>query len=213
MELARANVVRSLATSASPAVLSSFGKDSLLLLWLVRQIRPDTPVIWFRTGQDERFAKSVIRDWQLTTFSWAPAAVYAVASNGRRALVHEYGLGESRFPVLSDLSAAGPCAARQFTERLPTLYLPFDRLLIGYKDSDAHWAKGEARLFGPDTQFGQAVVEAPIRHLTDAQVMGAIMDNHIPYQPVDDELALCTSCLATVPLTEFRSRFNLTEES
>lgn len=193
--------------------MSSFGKDSMLLLWLVRQVRPDTPVIWLRTGQDERFAKGVIRTWGLTAFSWAPAAVYAVSGGPYRTLVHEYGLGESRFPVLIDLEGQGPCAAQRFAHRRPSLYLPFDTLLVGYKDTDTHWLKGDAKLFDEETQFGRARVVAPIRHMTDEQVRAALKDYAIPYQPVKDQLALCTHCVDTIPAAQFRSRFNLTEES
>lgn len=212
LDQARTNVAQALATSASPAVLSSFGKDSMLLLWLVRQVRPDTPVLWFRTGQDETFAKGVIRTWNLTAFSWAPAAVYAVSGGPYRTLVHEYGIGQSRFPVLVDLEGQGPCASQVFAQRTPTLYLPFDTLLVGYKDTDSHWLKGDSQLFGPDTQFGRARVVAPIRHMTDAQVMAAIMANRIPHEPAPDTLALCTDCIDTIPAAQFRSRFSLTEE-
>ena len=212
LDRARLNVSLALSASASLAVLSSFGKDSMLLLWLVRQIRPDTPVLWFRTGQDERFAKRVIREWNLTTFSWAPADIYVVAENGNRTLVHEYGVGNSRLPVLIDLLPGGPCATDQFAQRTPTLYLPFDTLLVGWKDSDTHWLKGEGKLAEDGFKLDRAALTAPIRHLTDAQVMGAIMDNHIPYEPVEDQLALCTDCITTMPVAEFRSRFSLTEE-
>lgn len=212
LDQARTNVTQALTASASPAVLSSFGKDSMLLLWLVRQTRPHTPVIWFRTGQDERFARQVMRTWGLTTFSWAPAEVYEVADGPNRTLVHEYGIGDSRFPVLIDLEGQGPCAATRFASRTPSLYLPFDTLLVGYKDTDTHWLKGDSKLFGEETRFDRAKVIAPIRHMTDAQVMAAIIDNHIPYEPVLDTLTLCTRCVDTVPAAEFRSRFNLTEE-
>lgn len=212
MDQARQKVQKALTRSISPVVLSSFGKDSMLLLALVREVRPDTPVVWFRTGQDERFAKKVIREWDLTAFSWAPADVYVVEKGDNRTLVHEYGIGACRFPVLIDLDGSnGPCAVDRFPVRVPSLYLPFDTLLVGYKDSDQHWLKGNSKLFADNTFFDRTEVVAPLRHMTDEAVRSAIVDHHIPFEPTPDELTLCTHCVSTMPLQEFRSRFSLTE--
>lgn len=212
MDHARRKVAEVLARSASPAVLSSFGKDSILLLWLVKQVRPNTPVIWFRTGQDERFARQVIRDWDLTAFGWAPADVYTLQQNGQRTLIHEYAIGTDRLPVLIDLDGSnGPCATDKFPFRTPAMYLPFDTLLVGWKDTDTHWAKGDAPLAEDGFRLGASQVVAPLRHMTDAAVRSAIIDHRIPFEPTPDELELCTECVSTMPLPEFRSRFNLKE--
>src|SRR5689334_11212119 len=128
MDQAAKMVEEALTGSQAPAVLSSFGKDSLLLLWLARQHHPDIPVIWFRTGQDERHPRRIIRDWGLTAFSWAPAAMYVLEDGERRTLVHEYGFGPHRLPVLTDLLPGTLCAAERFAIRPTTLYLPFDTL-------------------------------------------------------------------------------------
>lgn len=54
-----------------PYVSCSFGKDSMVMLWLVRQIDPDVPVIWFDGGKfDEHpetaaFVERVRADWSL----------------------------------------------------------------------------------------------------------------------------------------------------
>lgn len=213
MDHALAKVRETIATSRAPAVLSSFGKDSMLLLWLIREVfTGDLPVIWWRTGHNERFGRRMVREWNLTVFRWAPAEVYVLGDCGPRTLVHEYGINGTRLPVLIDLEeGSGPCAADKFNLRTPNVNLPFDTLLMGYKDSDSHWVKGDAELFG-DINLGPAKVVAPLRHLTDEQVRAAIAENRIPYEPVPDDLVLCTRCVSTLPLPTFRSRFNLTEE-
>ena len=213
MDQARKNVVAALARSQSPAVLSSFGKDSMLLLWLVRQIRPTTPVIWFRTGHDESFGRRIVREWDLTVFRWWPAEVYTLQQDGHRTLVHEYAIGNDRLPLLIDLDGPGPCAADVFRTGTPAMYLPFDTLLVGWKDTDAHWVKGGGKLAEDGFRLGRSQVVAPIRHMTDEAVRAAIIDHKIPFEPTPDELSLCTECVSTVPVREFRSRFNLYEEA
>lgn len=213
LDRARLNVAMALGLNSSPAVLSSFGKDSMLLLWLVRDVRPDTPVIWFRTGLDESFGRRMVREWNLTVFRWEPAEVYLLRSGLQRTLVTEYSIGADRLPLLTDLDGhRGPCAAKKFADRTPALFLPFDTLLVGWKDSDTHWVKGDAPLAKDGFMLGSAQVIAPLRHMTDSAVRSAIVDHEIPFEPAPDELALCTECIATMPLPLFRSRFNLTTE-
>lgn len=199
IEQAAQNVRDALATAQCPAVLSSFGKDSVLLLNLVREVRSDFTVLWFRTGQSEHFARRIIREWRLTVYSWAPSDVYLLANNGDRTLVHEYSFGEHRLPVLIDLAAGNSCALTKFTDRTPQLFLPFDVILTGYKDCDEHWVKGNSPLFQEGTTVGHARMFAPLRHLSDEQVRAAIFDRKIPFEPTPDELPLCTSCMTAGP--------------
>lgn len=210
MDHAQQRVADILAHSASPAVLSSFGKDSMLLLWLVRQIRPATPVLWLQDGQPEYFARQVIREWDLTVFRWHPAEVYKLTNAEQTTLALEFGFGDQRLPLLIDTRPGPTCAVEKFAIRTPTLYLPFDSLLVGWKDCDTHWVKGDGKLAEDGFELGRSCLYAPIRHMTDAQVKAAIADHNIPYVPVDDELALCTSCVDRRPVEAFRSRFNLT---
>lgn len=192
---ARLNIRAALATAASPAVLCSFGKDSMLLLALCREVSPYIPVLWYRTGQDERFAKQIIRDWGLTAFSPAPSDVYLLTNGNERAIVHEYSWGGETLPMVSDLAPGERCSLTAYPDRTRPLFWPFDLVLVGYKDSDTHWTKGDAPLFQEGTTVGKAIYLAPIRHMSDTQVLAAIHDLEIPYRPVEDSLPLCTECM------------------
>lgn len=140
--------------------------------------------------------------------------MYVLVEGKKRTLIHEYAMGRSRLPVLTDLKGTdGPCAVDRFRLGTPTLHLPFDTLLVGWKDTDTHWVKGNAPLAEDGFMLDQSQVIAPLRHMTDSAVRSAIIDHKIPFEPTPDELALCTDCIAKVPLPEFRSRFNLEEEN
>lgn len=199
MDRARQNIREALNTAQCPAVMSSFGKDSLLLLTLVREQRTDIPVLWFKAAtnsEQQRFARQIIREWNLVVYSYYPADVYLLTDNDNASLIQEYSFGDSRLPVVSDITVGETCSITAIPQRTPQLFLPFDLILTGYKDSDEHWLKGGAELFPPDYKLGRAKICAPIRHLTDAQVREAIYNLGVPYQEIDDSLTLCTRCMS-----------------
>ncbi len=201
MERARQNIKEVLDQAKSAAVLSSFGKDSLLLLSLVREFDTHIPVLWFRRAVNAaqvKFARTVIRAWDLEVYSYEPADVYLLAQNGDRSLIQEYSFGTDRLPVVVDLAEDGPCSLEPPEYgRTPLLNLPFDALLVGYKDSDTHWLKGDAKLFGDDYRLGGAKVTAPIRHLSDDTVRAAMHQLPFKYGELDDRIALCTACMTS----------------
>jgi 3'-phosphoadenosine 5'-phosphosulfate sulfotransferase (PAPS reductase)/FAD synthetase len=231
MDTARQTIRTALATAQSPAVLCSFGKDSMLVLALVRELRPDTPVIWFRTGTDERFAKRVIREWGLTAYSPSPADVYLLTDGQEQTIIHEYAFGGARLPVVVDLADGEICSLTRFPRRTPTMVYPFDVVFTGYKDCDTHWLKGDASMFAGNQRLDRAQIITPIRHMTDEQVRAALQDLRIPIETSADELPLCTHCMTAGPgevycperggfiqaseweadrsLTAFRDRFQL----
>lgn len=204
LKKAREIVREVLGAAEHPAVLSSFGKDSMLLLSLVREVK-NIPVIWFRP-QDERFAKKIILDWDLEVWSWEPSDVYVLPNIEGLSLIREQAFGNHRFPVVVDIEEGEQCMADVFPQRTPELFPHFDVLLIGYKDSDLHWTLGGSGFCPPDGwQLGKSKVFAPLRHLTDEQIWQAIREKEIPYD-VDrydhqgsdpDSVQACTRCLTS----------------
>lgn len=192
MKLARQKVYDAVAASKQLAVMSSFGKDSMLLLALVRELTTDFTTIWLRTGQPEAFAKRIILDWDLTAYSWHPADVYMLSPT---TMIHEYAFGTDRWPMVLDLAPGTTCSLNRFPNRTPQLFMPFDLILWGAKDSDHHAVKGNTPLKGDGFMAGHAKVVAPLRHMSDDAVRAALLELKIPYKQVDDELPLCTQCM------------------
>lgn len=177
-------------------MLSSFGKDSLLMLALAREVRKDFAVIWFRNGLDETFARWLIKEWKLTVFSWLPADAYILISpEGEQVMIGEYSFGNDLMPMLTDLSEGTKCSLKLLEERTPQLYPPFDLILWGAKDADRHWIKGDGVFKEDGFMLGRARVIAPLRHMTDDQVRAALLDMKVPYSMTSDELPLCTACM------------------
>lgn len=207
MEQARRKIRDALSGAESPAVLTSFGKDSALLLRLAREVRPDIVAVWFRAGllpEQERFAKSRILAKDLEVWSWQPSDVYVLPNGEGLTLVREQAFGEQRFPVLADVEDGEGCVFDFPKERTPALYPHFDRLLIGYKDTDSHEVLGGTGFCPEDGwQLGRARVFAPLRHLSDADVWAAIKALGVEYDEErydrggadPDTYRACSECL------------------
>lgn len=228
MKTARKQIANALEHAKHPVVLSSFGKDSMLLLALVREIR-NVPVLWFRPGFDEAFARTVIRDWDLTVVSYPPADIYALQDGNNTTLIHEYAFGADRLPLAVDVAPGTKCSLRN-SQRLPTMHAPWDLILTGYKDCDSHWlVRNTPPLFRDVTLAGARVV-TPLSHLSDDAVIDALNSMHLSFT-INDELPICTACYTstaaavhcpdtngpisvaswdrTAALESFRTRFHL----
>jgi 3'-phosphoadenosine 5'-phosphosulfate sulfotransferase (PAPS reductase)/FAD synthetase len=193
---ARANVKAALKDSECPAVLCCFGKDSLLLLALAREVAPDIRCVWFRVGFPEKFARSVIAEWNLEVYSYPPADSYLLSDGSRIALINEYAFATDHMPLATDLAPGTTCILHRPTITLSAVYQPWDVLLSGYKDTDTHWIKGDSKLFREEgVMLGNARVFAPIRHMTDDEVRAASLELGLPVAPADDELAVCSRCM------------------
>jgi 3'-phosphoadenosine 5'-phosphosulfate sulfotransferase (PAPS reductase)/FAD synthetase len=206
MEKAR-NIIRQvLNASEQAAVLCSFGKESLLLLALAREVCPEIQAIWFKAGltkAQQAFAMRIIRDWDLEVWSWEPTDVYALPNGGGITLVREYAFGERPLPSLLDVENGPGCVLDFPAERTESFYPHFDTYLIGTRDEDEHPVLGKD--FNPPDGWtlGRGKVFSPLRHLTEAEVWAAIRELGIPYDTErydrggkdPDSYLGCSSCL------------------
>jgi hypothetical protein len=207
MEKARRIIKDALAAAEHPAVLCSFGKDSMLLLRLVHELRPDVPVIWFRSGltsKQQRFAKRMIVELDLHVWSWQPSDVYVLPNGEGFSLIREQAFGLHRLPNVLDIEDGGVCIADVITQRTPELFPHFDCLFIGYKDSDSHEVLGGSGFCPEDGwELARAKTYAPLRHLSDARVWEAIKGLGVSFDEErylhggqdPDTIQACTRCL------------------
>jgi|SRR6185369_4328487 len=209
----RLYITETLQRAKSPCVLSSFGKDSALLLHLVREQQRDVPVYFFGDELPE-LAEHLIVESDLTVLSCAPADRSLVPNGEGLAVVDEYVLGNARLPMLSEVVKGDNCQHGLSSARTPNLLFPHDVVLWGYKQNETMDAVGKT--FEKEINLGPFTLVAPLYEMTDADVYDALERLEIAYANESDEVEFCDECLNAIissdwdkqaALAGFRSRY------
>jgi hypothetical protein len=181
------------------AVMSSFGKDSMVLLHLIRNVVPKNPlsahaypipVLWHRHPwfpSKNEFAESVIRSWAIEAHDYPPLVCGVKCKEDRIELVAQYPFGGGAMDL--PLNTEEPKPRRDFVcgvewlNRPKQLRMSWDwaTVFIGHKSSDVDPYEGPVPLKHDAADVGGVNVVFPLRHWTDDDVWQYIEDNHIPY--------------------------------
>lgn len=207
---ATCNYIRkSLAGAKNPAMLCSFGKESMLLLTLVRQIKPDIAIFWFGDHLST-FGESVIKDQGLQVFSYAPADRY-IAGNS---LIDEYSLGGMRVPMVSDMIEGKPCELEKLSSmRTPLFNYQSDVTFYGYRRDDSHSLIQTT--FPQRFALGGTIMDAPLYDYSEANVLNALNELNVNYDLDTNSITVCATCQEEIDATldrensinYFRERF------
>jgi 3'-phosphoadenosine 5'-phosphosulfate sulfotransferase (PAPS reductase)/FAD synthetase len=217
---ARARIVELLAASERPAVLWSSGQDSQLLLFLIRQIRPNIAVIHLRPldqGTKHAFADRIIEEWGLRMVPVPLVNVDVVANGNEVNLVEEYALAPGLTVFLPfenepgrAIDAQSACGIGALKEKQEGLGNPpqesrFDLIFVGHHQGDGDAIFGQLPLVDYSLEVNGVRVAYPLRDFTKADVREAsrnlgVLQNDARYLEGDmrannDYYALCTSCL------------------
>lgn len=204
-----------LSEAQSPAILFSGGKDSLLLLDIVRKIRPVT-IIHFYNRRLHPQVERIVKLWDLEVLSWLPALQYFIPWEDDPALVSEYSFGNARLPVVTSITQSKTeCEVeRPSFQQTPFFDYPFDKTFWGYRACDErHPIMGQP--FPITFELGPTTMLAPLYHWSDEDVLREISERGLPYEPFSDELKMCAKCKNTLgtwdketSLQFFANRFN-----
>lgn len=213
IDLAKNYIRESLTSAKNPALLVSFGKDSMLLLEIAREVKPDISLLWFGDKLSS-FAESTIKENDLCVYSYAPADRYLVPNADGYSLIDEYSFGKTRVPLVSDLVKSEKCEIENLpTVRTSQFNYPFDLTLWGYRREDSH-PLIEAK-FPKKFQLGDTVMDAPLWNWSESEVYNALAELRIPFEAETNEIEVCASCLEQIKelvsedsLTSFQHRFN-----
>lgn len=165
-----------------PAVLCSFGKDSMVLLNLVREAGYNWPVVFFREpfmAQKYDFAHQVAKDWGLEVHDYPARFRSVLARNGGVEVIGHYpfGRGEILLPTglyepTEGFGAEWLCAKDDVLARATGDFkVPWDCMVVGHKSSDHDPLQGDLKLHLDYKQTpGCPTLAFVIRNWTDADV-------------------------------------------
>lgn len=180
-----------LAEHRRAAVLWSSGKDSQVLLHLVRQVRPEVPVIFLREPwQPHRyaFAQAMLADWRVTeVHDMTPSASYVCSRNGHTSIIHRFQMGAKGLDLPVDLvEIEGEelvCGLDVMARPHGSTHCPWDLLLSGSRSADADPLLGPMPLSAHVIrQPGFPTTAFPLRDWSDAAVWDYIETEQVPYQ-------------------------------
>lgn len=176
-----------LKTFQQPVVMWSSGKDSMVLLYLLRARKLDLPVIFHRDNffpEKNAFADSVIQDWGLKVHDWPPSRAGLQEANGLIELVSHYQFGPSSYVSIPKnriepfpQESAGRlkktrkyiCALRDHLHRQTgAVSYPWGAVFHGHKSSDVDPAYGPVPINCDIRQApGVPALAFPLRKWTD----------------------------------------------
>lgn len=183
-------IEEALSAAKMPIVLCSFGKDSMAMLHLIRTIKKDIPVLFFKEAFHPKkyiFANSVITDWDLTVYEYPPTMIEIMHNNGVTELVNLYSLGLGAYIYLPtgvvQTQDSNVCALRDIYQKpkIDNFLYKWDLTFIGHKDSDKDIILENAKPHGGYRAIGFTYFVYPLKDWTDKDVWEYMGKNNIPY--------------------------------
>jgi hypothetical protein len=180
-------------------LLCSFGKDSMTLLHLIREVLPPNrlschtypvAVIYHRQAwfpAKNQFADRVIRSWALEIHTSPPLVCGVKCNSDRLELVARYPFGEKTFDL--PLNTEKPLPRRAYgcgylwilQPKTAVATWPWQVAFHGHKNSDVDPYEGPVPLRADQVDAGGVHVVFPLRNWTDADVW--------------DYIHACTACI------------------
>ena len=173
-----------------PCVLWSGGKDSMVLLHLVRAFRKDIDVVCWREPwmpEKQEFANRIIKLWNLTVWDWHPQRVSFCKGNDRVDILNWYNWGAS--PVMLARGTERPvegkpwlCARDTFLARpLQSFVPPWDLGFHGHRSSDVDLCSGSIPLeVDMMNTPGTIPTVFPLRHWSDDDIFEYTEEQKLP---------------------------------
>ena len=190
LEISRLMVKDLLGRYSRPCVLWSGGKDSMVLLHLVRMVRPEVEVVCWREPWmpgKQKFANRIIEEWNLTAWDWHPEAISLCKGLGRIDVLNYYSFGAH--PMMLARGTERPkegepylCGRETFLARPRGKFaIPFGLAFHGHKNCDADACSGAVPLETDlmDTP-GMVACAFPLRYWSDDEVFEYSEIFHVP---------------------------------
>jgi hypothetical protein len=179
--------------------MCSFGKDSMALLHLIREVLPSNPMLchsypmsiihhtypWF--AFKNAFANDVITKWGLEVYDPLPIDAGVKVKEDMLELVARYPFGDGAMDI--PINTLPPMPRRDFACGLQWVLRPkqgpvkagVKTVFMGHKSSDIDQFEGNVPLMHDTAMIGGINLVFPLRHWTDDDVWRYIDENHVPY--------------------------------
>lgn len=179
-----------LAEFKHPAIMCSFGKDSMVVLHLVQKVRPDLPVIFHREPFQPHkyaFANKVILEMGLRVYDYPASGTAVQEGGGELEIVSRYMVGRDhcivptgiRPPVEGEPLVCG--LADIYHKPLGAFRYPWDLVFHGHKSCDVDPVMGVVGLAADFARNVDSVSACfPIRHFTDEEVWAYTEKHKLP---------------------------------
>lgn len=184
-----------------PAMMWSGGKDSMVLLFMLRARNIHLPIIFHQEPWFPRkysFAREIIEQWNLTVYDWPPIRVTCQKQNGVFEIVNHYQVHAGGSIILpKNLYDPAPtkvsvpavpepwlCGLEMVRRPVGTFDYPWDVVFHGHKTSDVDPLLGPVKLLADlvPNHLGPALA-FPMRHWTDEDVWDYSRSYQVPQQP------------------------------
>jgi len=160
-------------TASHPILAWSSGKDSQLLLHLIREVQ-DIPVLVFPHFWDnDGFVRKMVKDWDLTAFTYRPLKIEVKANH----IVAYYSIGKNILPVITDVLNFDKCGLDIANKALRPTQIPnfdWDVVITGSKKVDKHLLVDQLDLSEIDN------ITPPLWNWTDEEVFDVIDKLGVP---------------------------------
>lgn len=177
----------------NPVIMSSFGKDSLVLLDLIRKIDTSFPVIFHRESIEPRkyrFANSIIEKLDLTVYDFPPmqsAVQEKKLDNGEIEVEIQnfYCMGNYSYTCPTGIieSSIGHCGLNILTKPKGLNEFKWDLVFIGHKssDTDQFYDSLELADYTVRPKPDAPTLCFPLKDWTDKDIWQYIDDNNLDW--------------------------------
>ena len=197
-----------------PAVACSFGKDSMVMLALVREVKLNIPVLYFEAFEHptkHAFVERITKEWRLNLYRPSARVREAIAKDGHIEVVELFELAPQRF-MWFPIEAAEDytpdagcfCALEKIHQPTTSVAMSFDAVFIGHRGDDVDPNYGAAPLISDVVDPGGFRYLYPLKDWTEADIWEASQRLGIPQNEAryggdmaanNDYYPLCTECL------------------
>lgn len=178
--------------SENPAVLCSFGKDSMVVLWIVRQVTKNLPVVFFKEPffpKKYRFANEIIDVLDLTVYDFPPVFTGHVQNGDNFEVVNWYAGYKGAYlylPTGTHRPTGGEkflCAKKDLIgkPRVTGYNFPWDTIFVGHKDGDIDPILGTTSLKARTVKIKGMTLALPLKNWTDKDIWDYTREKGIPF--------------------------------